>query len=681
MQFLIEHGERSVRSLPGVGPAVAEKLGRLGIGTVEQLLWHLPRTWLDLTRPQPISLIRQDEFAVIRASVLNPRLERTGRRQIKILRADLTDDAGEKISAVWFNQPFLATQLIEGSEWLFWGTPKYDFSQRQLQLASPKFAKQGSVLPIYPETDGLTSAQLRRLIAPLLEQLTDVEYLPVDILTDESLVSRPKALAQLHAPRTIGDVNHGKTRLSLDELIKLFVILGDRRAKRQQGTAAAIPTPVTAIQALTKALPFQLTDAQRKASWEILKDLELPQPMARLLLGDVGSGKTIVALIAAYATLKAGKRVVWLAPTQLLAEQHLKTLQRFLPTDVPAPALVTATQKPASIAAEQLLIGTHALLNQGDQLRPIGLVIIDEQHRFGVKQRQALLEEISGQRPHLLTMTATPIPRSLALTVFGDLDCSFLDQAPSNRKSILTRVIQPTERDKAYDLVAKELVAGRQAYIVCPNIDPVTNAAQLDFDQDSRAVTKRFEVLSNDPRFSAFKVALLHGKLKAADKQMTMAAFVRNEVQLLVATSLIEVGIDVPNATVLVVEGADRFGLAQLHQLRGRVGRGEKQSLCVAIADDWSPIAKERLAAFERSTNGFELAELDLTLRGPGDLLGDLQAGLPPLKLANLADTLMLKRARSITQQLIDRAQTDPILRATIRSILEEGDGSSAGTS
>jgi ATP-dependent DNA helicase RecG len=677
----VSFASASVRSLPGVGPMVAKKLDRLGILTINDLVWHLPRTWLDLTKPSPIALLQRDNFGVIQATVRHPLIERTSRRQMTVLRVELEDRTGDRIRAIWFNQPFLEPQLREGSEWLFWGLVKFDFTQRALILSSPKFAKTGSILPIYPETDGLTSAFLRRLIQPLLTKLDRPDYLSDDLrgAVAEALVSRTEALRQLHAPTLMADVAAGRARIALDELTRLFLILGRRRSKRQLGRAPLIPMPTKAIQALTKALPFTLTNAQRKAAWQILKDLDRTRPMARLLLGDVGSGKTVVALIGSYAALKAGQRVVWLAPTQLLAEQHLATVQRFAPSDVAAPRLVTGTTKPISIASEQFLIGTHALLNVAEGLTNLGLVIIDEQHRFGVKQRRALLANRSSQQPHLLTMTATPIPRSLALTVFSDLDCSFLDEIPSGRKPIITKVIEPALRGKAYDLVSRELAAGRQAFVVCPTIDPSTalgtSPVRLDFDQDSRAVTKRFEALSADPRFARFKIALLHGKMKASEKQRTMTAFAANTIQLLVTTSLIEVGIDVPNATVLVIEGADHFGLAQLHQLRGRVGRGDRQSLCVAIADNWSAVAKKRLAVFERSTNGFELAEFDLKLRGPGDLLGDLQAGLPPLKLANLADTLMVERARTLARQLEARARSDRTLAQSFEQFVGDSDG------
>ncbi len=671
----VANGERSVLTLPGVGPAVATRLERLGVMTVDDLLWHLPRTWLDLTNPQPIAVLQPDTFAVIRATITEVTAERTARRRMSVLHAEFQDAAGDTIGAVWFNQPFLADRLRVGSEWLVYGAVKRLFGSRQLQLQSPKFATTPAILPIYPETDGLTSFQLRRSIRPLLDELAGSDWLPLSFRRREQLVDRAAALRSLHAPTTMTEVTTGRTRLALDELVRLFLVLGQRRSARRSGTAPAIPTPVANLKTFVRSLPFQLTDAQRRASWQILKDLERPTPMARLLLGDVGSGKTIVALIAAYAALQRGERVAWLTPTQLLAEQHIATTERFLPSDVARPVLVSATSKPAALDRVPFLIGTHALLGADRTGAPFGLVIIDEQHRFGVKQRQTLVSGDVRHRPHLLSMTATPIPRSLALTVFGDLDCSFLDQVPSGRKPVVTRVIEPAKRSVAYDLVATELAAGRQVFVICPTIEPNPTITRFDFDADHRAATKRFASLQADPRFAQFQLGLLHGRLKPADKQSIMERFSSNQLQLLVATSLIEVGIDVPNATVLVIEGAEHFGLAQLHQLRGRVGRGAKQSLCIAIADVWSPLAQERLAAFEQSTNGFELAELDLTLRGPGDLLGDLQAGLPPLKLATLTDTLLIDRARTLAAELADLAQADPAFAARLAFKIEEENG------
>ncbi len=666
-------GHQSIRSLVGIGPAVAAKLSKLGVETVDDLLWHLPRTWIDLTKPVPISALRRDELGVIQATVRGPRVERTRRRNMTVLRAELEDAEGNQIAAVWYNQPFLVTKLMDGSRWTFWGTVAFDFSKRQLQLASPKFVHSTSILAVYPETEGITSARLRGLIEPLLATLPDNDYLPEDLRIKYQLLQRPDAVRAIHAPVDSRALIQARQRLALDELVQLVTIIESRRAQRQSGQAPVIPLPLEAIQALIASLPFTLTNAQRRATWQILNDLAKPTAMARLLIGDVGSGKTVVALMAAYAALVAGYQVAWLAPTQLLAEQHVATATRLLQPFGITPTLVTAATKSTE---GQLLIGTHAILSRTDRLTNLGLVIIDEQQRFGVRQRQQLLNLATASgRPHLLSMTATPIPRSLALTIFGDLDCSFLDELPSGRKAIATRVIEPANRDQAYDVVVRELAAGRQAYVICPFINEPDATGQLTLTSEANAVTDRYEAIVADPRFRGFKVDLLHGKLDAQTKQATMAAFVQNDLQLLVATSLIEVGIDVPNATVMVVEGAERFGLAQLHQLRGRIGRGDKQSLCIAIASEWSPVSRQRLEAFAGSTDGFHLAELDLKLRGPGDLLGDLQAGLPPLKLARLTDTLNVDTARLIARELIIRSATDSGLAATLASWQEEEHG------
>ena len=673
---VLSGGKKSVRGLAGVGPAVAEKLARLGIETVDNLVWHTPRTWIDLTKPQSVGELRRDVSGVVRAKVRAPRLERTKRRNFKVFRAELEDADGNIIPAIWFNQPFLANQLKEGTEWVFWGTTTYDFANRCLSLASPKFTRTLEILPVYPETEGLSSRQLIRLIKPVLATYELSEYLPAEERQALSLPERLVAIKTLHVPNSTVALLAARRRLALDEMVRLIALLTARRAKRQQGFAPAIPVPTEKLVEFTKQLPFQLTDAQRRSSWEILKDIERPIPMARILLGDVGSGKTVVAAMAAYATLLAGKRVIWLAPTQILAEQHVANVKKLMPSGVAQPLLVTAQTRKAVDQQGQFLIGTHALFSLIEDGSEIGLVIVDEQHRFGVKQRQQLLS-LGGanNQPHLLTMTATPIPRSLALTVFGDLDCSFLDEAPHGRKPVVTRVIEPNQREQAYDVLVQELERGHQAFVVCPFIDEQVSVGQINFEAEAHAVTKRFEAIRKDPRFSKYKVALLHGRMKADEKQSTMAVFAAGEIQVLVATSLIEVGIDVPNATILVVEGAEKFGLAQLHQLRGRVGRSDKQSLCICVAEDWSPISQQRLAAFAKSTNGFVLAEYDLQLRGPGDLLGDIQAGLPPLKLARLTDTVMVGEAKSLVTRLRERAQKDNVFSKRFEAFLKEGDG------
>ena len=668
--------EKSVSGLPGVGPAVYAKLGRLGIGTVRDLIWHVPRTWIDLTNPQKVLDLRRDVPGIIRATVRSPRLETTRRRSFKVFKAELEDSNGESIPAIWFNQPFLVNQLKEGTEWVFWGTPSYDFANKCLSLAGPKFTHTPEILPVYPETEGLTSKQLSKLIQPTLQQVELPEYLSDEDRQALGVPTRIVALRTFHIPPTPVSLLAARHRLSLDELVRLMAILTARRAERQSDSAPIIPTPTEQMVNFTKQLPYQLTNAQRRSSWEILKDLEKPTPMARILLGDVGSGKTVVAAMAAYATLLAGKRVVWLAPTQILAEQHVKNVAKLLPNDVPEPLLVTAQTRKTVDSEGKFLIGTHALFSLIEDSADLGLVIIDEQHRFGVRQRQQLLSLGSGTvRPHLLTMTATPIPRTLALTVFSDLECSFLDEVPAGRKPVATRILEPGKRDQAYDVLIQELAAGRQAFVVCPFIDEPDSVGQMNFDAEAHAVTKRYETIKKDPRFAAFNVGLLHGRMKADEKQSTMAAFAAGEIHVLVATSLIEVGIDVPNATVLIIEGAEKFGLAQLHQLRGRVGRGDKQSLCVCIAEDWSPVSQQRLAAFAKSTDGFALAEFDLSLRGPGDLLGDIQAGLPPLKLARLTDTVMLGEAKSLVKQLQERAKTDVNFAEKFEAFLKEGYG------
>jgi len=669
--------KNSVTSLDGVGPAVATKLERLGIRTVNDLIWHVPRTWIDLTNPSQISQLRRDELGVIEAVITNPRVERTKRRRFSVFRAELVDPAGNSLSAVWFNQPFLARQLIEGSQWIFWGTVGFDFQQRMLSFANPKFTKTPSILAIYPETEGVTSTQLRRFLQAAQPAMPLTEYVPEDLRTDPIIFERTNALRTLHEPQVTADIGRARNRLALDELVRLVALL-----HRQRDARAAIQAPVVhmlpaRLQSLIHNLPFQLTEGQLQAVTEIVHDLSTPRPMARLVVGDVGSGKTVVALLAAAAVLESGYQVAWLAPTQILAEQHAATAAKMLSSVNILPKLVTG-QTPAKDRVGTFLIGTHALLTDSVALPKLGLVIIDEQHRFGVAQRQKLLDRGSGNlQPHLLTMTATPIPRSLALTVFSDMDCSFMGMLPSGRKPIATRIVQATDRDRALEVLLSELRSGRQGFVICPAIAPTEMLCQLDILEDRRAVTERYAALMADPRFTGIRIGLLHGKLSAEEKRATMDAFSANQIQLLVATSLVEVGIDVPNATVMVIEGADQFGLAQLHQLRGRIGRGSKQSLCMAIAADPSEVAQARLAAFAGTNDGFALAELDLAQRGPGDLLGAAQAGLPPLKLARLTDTVVVQAARRLANALAERSANDPTLAKQFEAFLGEYEGNS----
>jgi len=655
-----------VQYLPGVGPKMAEKLKRLGIETVRDLLFYFPWRYDDFSHPQKIKNLRIGQDAIIKAKILQIKQSRTRRKWMSIIEAELVDDSGS-IRAIWFNQPFLIKILLPGDEWLFAGKVNFDFKRHLKTLSVTQYEKEPLILPVYSETEGITSKYLRRLIKPIIT-ISDTpgvseywlgEYLPKEILKSEKLIGLDQAIKKIHFPQSSSDIEATKRRLGFDELFLIALRMLVSKNELSKSKAIALLFDKDILRDFVKSLPFKLTNAQRKAAWEIICALGKSTPMNRLLEGDVGSGKTVVAAMAVLVTSKNKYQSVWLAPTEILANQHFQNVSKLLQKFKIRIGLLTSANKNADLRKDDLIIGTHAILQKNVSFPRLALIIIDEQHRFGVKQRAHLRQQsVDGSRlaivPHLLSMTATPIPRTLALSLYGDLDLSLIDEMPQGRQKIITKVVNPQSRQKAYDFIRGEIKNGRQVFVICPLIQKTEDGRlKTDlFDEDRKSAVEEYEKLSKNI-FPDLKIGLLHGRLKSKEKEEVMKKFHARKLDILVSTAVVEVGIDVPNATVMMIEGAERFGLAQLHQFRGRVGRSSYQSYCFLLAESWSQNIKRRLGAMVRCHNGFELAEIDLQIRGPGELSGIRQSGLPDLKMASLSDTILVKKARKAAEIII----------------------------
>jgi ATP-dependent DNA helicase RecG len=647
--------DHRIATLKGVGPNLERKLQRLGIFTVGDLINHYPRRYDDFSKIVPISAMKMG-LVTFRATVERVKTRPTARRNLKITEAILQDSTGT-VKAVWFNQPYVASQLIVGKEFLVSG--KLEFPNNNLQLTSPAVESvdkietkdTARIVPIYPETEGLSSKQLRALIQPLIPLIKSLpETMPEAVTVQSHLLARGEALAELHFPTSTKQLEAARRRIAFEELFYLMLASLSIKQDIQFETAPEITFDPEVAKQFTGLLPFTLTNAQRAASWQILQDMEQERPMNRLLEGDVGSGKTLVAAMAAAMALHHGYQVALMVPTELLARQHASSLEPLMKQLGFEVALVlggsvTKVKQAALDAINDnragLIIGTHALLSAPVTFANLGLVIIDEQHRFGVSQRQTLKAK-AGHLPHLLSMTATPIPRSLALTVYGDLDISIIDTLPPGRQPITTKVVRRAERDEVYKEVDRQIAEGRQVFVVCPLIEESDKLGAKSVLAEAERLKKTI--------FSHRRIGIIHGKLSSAEKQATMEQFQAGQIDILVATSVIEVGIDIPNATVMLIEGADRFGLAALHQLRGRVGRGEHASFCYLLYATFSPGVAERLRAMEKSQDGFRLAQIDLELRGPGQIYGVRQHGILDLQMADISDTRLLAEVRGQAQ-------------------------------
>ncbi len=643
----------------GVGEKTADQLAAAGLITVGDIITFLPRAYEDFSEVVQIADIHPGK------STIRARCEsittRNVRRGLRVTTATLADASG-KLQAVWFNQPYRVTQLKGGDEFYFSG--EFEFSYNRYQLTNPSAEKVSDmpvstdrIVPIYRAIKGLKSQLVRKILVELRPLVTMLpETLPADIVAKEKLLSYADALLALHFPTGGNDIERGRERLGFEELLSLLLASQLNKQANAQLTGWRIPFDVGAVTAFVKQLPFTLTDAQRRAAWEIIQDFEKPTPMNRLLQGDVGSGKTVVAGLAARQAASSGFQSAIMAPTEILASQHAETLTKLLqPLGVTVGLLTGSVKgKARTTLYEQIanggvdvVVGTHALIQEAVRFHRLGFVVIDEQHRFGVAQRQQLLKK-SEHMPHLLAMTATPIPRSLALTVYGELDISILNERPKGRKPILTKLWSPNSRPQLYDLIEEQLAAGRQAYVICSLIDdnPLN---------EIKSVQEEYKKLRTGP-FRHRQIGLLHGKLKPAEKDQVMSDFASGKTDMLVSTTVVEVGVDVPNATVILIENADRFGLSQLHQLRGRVGRSDRQSYCfLMLSDSKSP--SKRLREIEKSNDGFYLAEVDLELRGPGEIYGRAQHGELNLQVATLADTKLIARAQQAAKSFVASGQ------------------------
>jgi len=666
----------SVKYLKGVGPKRAEALARLGIRSVGDLLYHAPHRYLDATTVTPLTKVQVGQEVTCIGRVVSTGVLPT-RKGLRVFRAVLRDDSGGgPLECAWPGQPFLERQIKKGQLLLVTGPVRY-YHGRQLVprefviLADEGDAdpERGLVLPVYPATEGLTHRQIRGLIHQHLDALLALvaDPHPKSLRAAVGLPELGAALAAVHRPATPADAEAGRRRLAFDELFDQQLVQARARALAKRARAGITFTLKKALTTrLKQHLPFELTGDQRQAIREITDDMLAPLRMHRLLMGDVGTGKTVVALFAMLLAVENDYQAAIMAPTELLAEQHLATLTRLLEPLALKPDLLVGRLAPAEKAAareriaagaSRLVVGTHALIQEAVTFRRLGLAVIDEQHRFGVEQRAALVEK--GDAPDVLLLTATPIPRSLALTLYGDLDVTQLRERPPGRGTVKTALRTEAARPKIYEFIRAECVAGRQAYVVYPVIEESERA-------DLKAATVMAERLAKV--FPELEVGLVHGRLKAEERDATMRAFRDNAVHILVATSVIEVGIDVANATVMLIEHAERFGLAQLHQLRGRVGRGAAASHCILLSD--IPDAAPRLQAFTEITDGFKIAELDLQERGMGELAGARQSGGVPLRYANFATDLpLLEAARRAAGEIIAR---DPALAQPLHAAYRE---------
>lgn len=656
---------RPVTTVRGVGGNLLRHLRALDINTVEDLLFHFPRRYLDRRKISRISEVRIGEEATVVGRVRSAELHRPGPRRSVLSVA--VYDGSAYIYGVWFNQPYQADRLIPGTEVVFSGKVQYRFGR--LQMVNPAYdiledsdeagqrtVHTARIIPLHPATQKLSAAMLRRLVMRALDQFGDLpDPVPYHLRRRYAYPPRSQALREIHFPSSQGRLNRARQRMAYEELLLMQVALAlNRRHLREETRGIAHAPPGPLIRSFLDSLPFRLTSSQQRAFEEISRDMMNPYPMNRLLQGEVGSGKTVVALMGLLLTRESGHQGVFMAPTEILAEQHFRNIVQLLPPDLSVRVELLTGGTPTSRRREilraartgelDILVGTHALIQEDVEFRDLGLVVVDEQHRFGLRQRILLKEK--GAHPDTLIMTATPIPRTLSLTLYGDLEVSVLRELPAGRAGTRTVVIGPDRREEAYRLVEGELSRGRQAFVVCPLVDSSPAV-------EAKAAEK--EALELQAVFPAYRVGLLHGQMGKAEKDAAMEAFRRGEIDLLVSTTVIEVGIDVPNATVMLVENADRFGLSQLHQLRGRVGRGEHPSHCIFVFGGETEESARRMRAIAEISDGFELAEADLEIRGEGSLFGTRQSGMSDLRVARLSkDYHILRAARADAFSLVE---------------------------
>ncbi len=669
-----------VTAIKGVGPKLAEKLDRLNAETIWDLLHVFPRRYDDYTLMKPIKDLTYGEQVTVIGTIWETRARRTRANQIIV--HSIISDGTAKIQATWFNQKWLVDKLKAGMQIVLSG--KVDQYLGRLVFNSPEWEPlemdpllTRRIVPVYPLTEGLTAKKMRQVMDTAVTRWSRhiPDPLPDSIRQRRNFYQLHQAIQEIHFPATQDSLHRARTRIIFDELFLLQLGMQSQRHKWQAQPGIPLAADETALAQFRASLPYQLTNAQNRVVDEIANDMAQETPMNRLLQGDVGAGKTVVAAAAMIIAAKAGAQAALMAPTEILAEQHYAGLNELLAPLGIVTCLLTGST-PAAEKAQiyaalasgeiQVAIGTHALIQEAVTFDKLALAVIDEQHRFGVDQRQALREKgaetANGKpNPHLLVMSATPIPRTLALSLYGDLDLSVLDEMPPGRQEIKTRWLRHSERERAYAFIRGQIEQGRQAYVIYPLVEESDKI-------DAKAAVEEYERLQNEV-FPKAKVGLIHGRLKSSEKEAAMRAFNAGEIDILVATSVIEVGVDVPNSTVMLIEGANRFGLAQLHQFRGRVGRGEHQSYCILISDAETAVAEERLQALEQTNDGFILAEKDLEIRGPGEFFGRRQSGLPELHLASLLDINMLEIAQT---EAADLFAADPNLEKPEHELLQK---------
>jgi len=701
--------ETELLKIRGLSPNFIAKLRKLNILTVKDLLWHFPYRYEDFSRLVKIGDLMINQSATICGLIKKIELRRTWRRKMLLVEALIVDETGG-IKAVWFNQPYIvrvlrpgmqanfAGKLVSGDEGIYLSNPIYEPIRSGTDIKHT-----AGLIPIYPETRGLTSRGIRYLAKPLLRVLKPLpDFLPPAVLLKNNLPEINSALQKIHFPDRLEEAERARRRFAFEDLFLLQLNNLKLRSALAKERAQPLKFTESELKEISDILPFELTNPQKRSLEEILGDLGKNKPMNRLLQGDVGSGKTVIAAIAALMAAKNGKQAAFLAPTEVLARQHYQTLNNlFAETlsrlDIKIGLLLSGlnqkikreTIKKVAENEIKIIIGTHALIQRGMSFNDLGLIIVDEQHRFGVSQRAALASQTktdleSMLLPHFLSMSATPIPRTLSLTLFGDLDLSVIDELPKGRKSIITKVVAPENRGKAYAFVREQIKKGRQAFVICPRIEANREAQGANSTNDLRlaisakqnawadvkAVKEEYEKLSQKI-FPDLKVAMLHGKIKSKEKEKIMNAFKDKETDILVSTSVIEVGVDVPNAAIMIIEGAEHFGLAQLYQFRGRIGRGDHQSFCLLFTESNSQSVQERLKALLKAKNGFELAELDLQMRGPGEFLGEKQTGLPDLAMRALNNMELIRMARQSASEIINKdaeLTNYPMLREKLTS-------------
>ncbi|MBN2096358.1 ATP-dependent DNA helicase RecG [Candidatus Peregrinibacteria bacterium] len=656
----------------------------MNLHTVEDLLLYFPRTYEDLSESKPLLQVKDGEKVSLQGMLYGMKTVPTRNRRIKIIKAMFYDTYGNGAEVVWFNQPFVKRTVPMETDVTVSGTVKYQYGKATIQ--NPRVERMGEVqvhtagmVPVYPQHEVITSKWLREKIHPLLYLTKEFEeVLPSEILDEEGLMGKGEAVKEVHFPTNQKRLERARDRLAYEELFLLQLHAVQRKqewkqSREKDSLIKEVKMDVQFVKNFFSTLPFTPTNAQKVTIFEILSDFEKPYPMMRLLEGDVGSGKTVVAVTALLNAVLHGYQAAIMAPTEVLARQHADSIGQLIQNyEVKFPLkkpiniqLLIGSLKPKEKKVIQdginngqidILVGTHALIQESVRFPRLGLAVVDEQHRFGVKQREVLMKQGS---PHVLNMTATPIPRTLAMVAYGDHDLSVINEMPPGRQIIITKIVPPEHRVQVNRFIADKVQKGEQVYVICPLIDDSEK-------MEVKSVKAEYERLHTV--FPDFKIGLLHGKLKSEEKEAVMRQFKEKEIDILVSTSVIEVGVDVPNATIMLIEGAERFGLSQLHQFRGRVGRGKKQSYCFLCPSPDAQGSYERLRAMVECPDGFKLAEIDLKLRGPGEVYGVRQSGIPDLKIANLANGVLVVRVRKAAEHMVESEKLDkhPVLKSML---------------